>query len=385
MKTKTNKVPDSGWKCCKIGHEKFIKKFKKEVTAHYNFIKKKKGVDDVYKYTEGSGKLREDLKNLMFFFDLNELIDEAPLLEDVYTVYRMGPPFSDISLYTKRGEYIKDSKTRNLEIGDIFTEKKNWVDLGTSILSATYDKNYPLADFSLGITNDEIITMNSIKKYINLMKKDTFYFHSYFNTEKEYNDYKNIIKELYDTFLKEIKEWRRLEYQVDDSILFHDINEVGEKIVSRIYKKLYKNIYKAHFLSKIAKIKSCCFFKIKLKNKKGLFIERVSKYPQQREILIPNGTRFKVTNISVENYGVIDTSKIFKHIKKEEDEEEEEDDDPFSMISEGPISIRDLTVDMFHGKEGFISDSADLRQFKNISDNLPVKIKKIKVYEIETC
>jgi hypothetical protein len=373
---KTKKVPDSGWKCCKIGHEDFIKKFKKEVTAHNNFIKKRKQVDDVYKYTKGSGQLRDDIE---YFYYLNELINEAPLLENVYTVYRMSPPFSEISLYTKKGDYIKDSKTSKLKVGDVFTEKKDWVDRGTSVLSATYDKSYPLADFNVGIKNNEIITMNSIKKYLKLLSKDTFFFHSYFNTEKDYEKYKNAIKELYEITLKEIKEWMSTQYPpIDDSIFFYNVREVGERSQSKTARQLYKHIDKAHFSSKLADVKSCCFFKIKLKNRKGLFIERVSKYPQQREVLIPSGTRFKVTGISVESYGVIDTSKVLKHIK-----ETEYDDDPYSMFS-GPTSIHDLTLDMFHNEQGFISNSSPLPQFKNISDKLPVKIKKIKVYEIET-
>lgn len=377
----TKKVPDSGWKCCKIGHEKFIKNFKKEVTAHHNFIKKEKGVDTIYRYTKGSINLRD---NEMYFYDLNELINNAPLLEDVYTVYRMGPPFSEISLYTKKGEYIKDSKTSKLKVGDIFTEKKEWVDNGTSVLSATYDKSYPLADFNIGIKNDEIITMNSIKKYLKLLKKDTFFFHSYFKTEKEYEHYKTVIKELYDMALKEIKKWMKSQYPpiIDDSIFFYNVKEVGDRTRTRTARKLYNQIDKAHFLSKLAQVKSCCFFKIKLKNKKGLFIERDSMYPQQREVLIPNGTRFKVTGISVENYGVIDTTKIFKYIKEKEDKMY--DNNPYSLIG-GPTTIDELTLDMFHNEQGFISENSPLPQFKNISKNLPVKVKKIKLYEIETC
>lgn len=379
MKTKSSKVPDSGWRCCKIGHEKFIKDFKKEVTAHFNFIKKNKLIEYVYKYTEGSGKLRED-GGFDTFFYINYLIENAPKLEHVYTVYRMSPPFSEISLYTKNGKYIKDSKLSKLKIGDIFTEKKEWVERNTSVMSATYDKSYPLADFTVGINKDEIITMDDVKTYLKLLKKDTFFFHSYFNTEKEYDTYKNAIKELYDTALEDIKEWMKKQIPPvnDDSIFFEDIKKVSDLSSSmRSAKKLYKGIYLEHFFSKLIKVKSCCFFKIKLKNRKGLFIERISKYPQQREILIQNGTRFKVTNITVENYGVIDTSKILK-----QEEEDEEDDDMFSMLHGAPS--RDLTLDTFHNQQGYIKEGAEFPQYKNMSPTLPVKVKKIKVYEIET-
>ena len=369
MKSKNNFIPDSGWKCCRIGHRTFINGFKKEVTAHYNFIKKHDMVDAIYKYTSNSEDVRENDPYVFYF--LKYLLENAPRLEKAYTVYRMGPPYSAISLYSKNGEYIKDTKISKLDVGNIFTEKRAWIEKNTSVISATYDRSYPLGDFTIGLDNKDVISLANVKQYLKLLRKDTF-FHNYFDSAKAYEKYKSFVQELYEQTLSEVKKWinENSDNYKTPAVMLEELKNIIK--YAKTASELNGAIHKEHFNSKRVRLIPCCFFKIKLKNKRGLFVERISKYPQQREILIPNGTKFRVTGISVENYGIINTSNLI----------DQPDDDGFQLT--GRTEDFYPTFDNLHQLEGYqLNGDSKFPRFKDIPLSYPVKTKKVKVYEIE--
>ncbi len=270
-----------------------------EVYSHFKYIINQKEADLVYKYTVNSYDLRRDQKEIK---KLNNLIINAPLLHKKYTVYNVSSPNNEITIYDNDLQVKNNIYTIDLQIGDLFSQNIEYINQGSGILSATFDKSYPLntfsSDFVLRESEEELLnTINNlsfsdIKKYGKRNQKINYSYELIVN---------EILKPNIDTFIEY--------YDFEDaSELYNEITIENVLDASSIYLKKFKqlvydlrNTLKDIYFTEIC---CCCLFKIKLTNQVGLLIEEISLYPDQHEIILPNNTICKVNNITRENYGV---------------------------------------------------------------------------------
>jgi ADP-ribosylglycohydrolase len=331
---KKNEIPEFGWN----SNSKLVVT-PQEVSKHFNHIKKNDMIDIVYNYTVNSYDLRKQPEKME---KLNELILSAPMLEKAYTVYNMSSPDCRISIL-KHNNIIgfEDDVNENLKKGDIFMQNIDY--RYSSILSVTYDKSYPLSPFTRDFSslredymealNDNINEMSfiSIKKYIN---KNENLFNVYNDICVKINNDENIL-----TVLN--KEYSDGEFSISD--LFRESKQNKNlRLLIREMKKILIDIY-------YVDICCCCLFKIKIRNKRGLLIGNVSQYPDQCEMLLPNSTIFRVTQVYRTTYGVAIT--------------------PFNNYN----STENISI----GNKNF-------KRYNKLPNEMDYMIKNITVYEIET-
>jgi ADP-ribosylglycohydrolase len=272
-------IPDFGWNCNK---KIVIPQY--EVQNHLKYIIKNNMVDTVYKYTVSSSSLRQSLESMQ---KLNQLIINSPALEKEYTVYHMSSPDSKISIVKENGLF--HTVKENLEEGDIFMENIEYKD--TSILSATFDKSYPLSAFSRDLAPLKKDFMDALDDNINMMS--FFHIKKYTKKNQKLSDTYYEIWALIQNNISEIIE------DFGDDFSIEDLYSYKKAIRPKI--KQLKNILMDIYYIDIC---CCCLFKIKLTNKTGLLIGDASQYPDQYEILLPNSSLFKVNKIYRQTYGV---------------------------------------------------------------------------------
>ena len=332
-------VPEYGWN----SKSKLIIPLE-EVSKHLRHIIKEDMVDSVYEYTKDSRKIREQPEKMK---QLNQLILDAPVLEKEYTVYHMSGPESRISVYQDEKNIYVDDVQENLKEDDIFMKYVGYKD--TSIISATYDKSYPLSGFSRDLatlTSDDIDvehlseTINfmsfwQIKKYI---KQNKTLSKVYTNIFTEIKKDENLI-----TILKKEYNYKTRDFTMQD--LYSESKVTKNEQIKSLVKEMKQILIDMYYTD----ICCCCLFKIKIRNKKGLLIGKASKYPDQYEILLPNSTLFHVNKVYRTNYGV-----AIRPLAK--------------YISEETIKIK----------------NKEYQRFNKLPNEMDYVIKNITVYEIET-
>lgn len=279
-----------------------------EKNNHLKYIKEHKDMDKVvYKYTQSSLELRKSPSKMK---KLNNLIKNAPLLKKEYTVYNMKSDYDKVlRIDGKNLENSNEIEADELVVGDIFTQESLWdtdKDKQNNILSTTYDRNYPLTDFSKDLSTKydkdfvDMFTFDTVEKMIKVN-----------NCEQDQGEN---LKNIYEGIKEYVEQYSK---ENDENLKDIDISTFREWIIydsGLENKKSIKNSI-LKLSNKIIELKNgcaCCLFRIRLKNKKGLLVEKISAYPDQKEILLQDPTFMIVRKVSTEKYKTIPTLERYK-------------------------------------------------------------------------
>lgn len=243
----------------------------RESQKHGNYIERNKDLQLIYDYTIDAASMRGTLKEKQ----IERLIKKAPILDKEYTVFSIVNSTSRV--YSENGEIIR---YENLNIGDVFKPR-------VKVISATFDKSYPLNGFHRILNQEwdrgdirDNVKLSSWKEIKQAVKRTPY-------------------KEVWKILNEELKVNLGDEYSVDDSIetlLYETRGDLKKKL------KGFLRDFIDKFFDDFC---CCCLLKIKLTNRRGLIIDNISFYPDQREILLPQ-EYFVVKNISREKMSLID-------------------------------------------------------------------------------
>jgi hypothetical protein len=256
------------------------------IEKHTRNIKNKKDAELIYEYT----------KDPQFFGNPQKI----KILKDLVDAKKdfLSKDQENVLLYRFKTVDLDHSKyfEGSIKIGNI-------VKISSEIISTTYSNNYPL--FSVFLKDFSVFSPRR--------KEEIEMYYENFRVYSEYELVSDFIRK-FETFLQKTN----FKENLDDIIRTFNYDPNSDEdvtlydIITRNKEYRYKEKYPRYFelfldffeyqkeleLDKLEKMMSktkCCVFLIY--TKKGLVIKNFSAYPEQCEVLLSQGTRFKVMDI----------------------------------------------------------------------------------------